>query len=131
MAALPLVLAFASMAAATAVGSAALTKGTIPVDAIGADGRVDVSLIPDFVVTLGRDGKPVGYVTRKDALDLSPRAVDESGRPVDVPYPVYADDLTTVVGYMVAGRGFVPLGVDPLSVPTFEVREGLADVVAP
>lgn len=37
---------------------------------------------------------------------------------------VYGDDLRTVVGQMVPGKGFVPVGVDPATVPTFAVEVG-------
>lgn len=40
------------------------------------------------------------------------------------PFPVYGDDLRTVVGKMVPGRGFVAAGVDPASVPTFAAEVG-------
>ena len=38
--------------------------------------------------------------------------------------PVYAEDLRTLIGRMVTGKGFVPLGVDPRSVPDFPVQQG-------
>jgi hypothetical protein len=43
---------------------------------------------------------------------------------------VYADDLRTVVGHMVPGRGFVPTGVDPHAVPTKEINVGAATPAA-
>lgn len=46
------------------------------------------------------------------------------GDQVDVWWPVYGEDLKTLVGHMVPGRGFVPLGVDEKSVPTFEAVVG-------
>jgi hypothetical protein len=127
----PILLTIAAISAATVLGgSAAPTKGRIPDEAISANGDLNFDLVPDYVLASGRDGSPVGYVTREAALDLGPMQIDGSGRPVDVDIPVYADDLTTVVGYMVPGRGFVPLGTDPKSVPTFEVHAGPAEPIS-
>ena len=79
----------------------------------GADGAIDPSMVPDFIAVAGDPGR-VGFARRENVLG--------SG---DAPFPVYGEDLRTVVGTMVPGRGFVPIGVDPGTVPTFEV------VVAP
>jgi len=92
---------------------------------------MDLSLVPDYIEALGRDGQPVGYVTREDALGLGPQITDNTGRPVDVPITVYAGDLATVVGHMVPGRGFVPLGADPKSIPEYDVKTGPAKPASP
>lgn len=124
MIAIPLVLTFASLAAGSALADLnGPTRGVIPPDARLADGELDLSKVPDFIVALGRDGQPVGYVSKD--LVLVPQ-VDDTGRPVAPTIPVYGDDLTTVVGHMVPDRGFVALGTDDASVPTFEFEQGPA-----
>lgn len=75
--------------------------------------------IPGYVVALGRDGNPVGYVRQAD-VDPASNPVDSLGRPMAATIPVYAADLVTIVGHMVPDRGFVPRGTDPQSVPTLE-----------
>jgi hypothetical protein len=84
------------------------TKGTMPPP--GPNGEMDPSAVPDFVAVAGPVGI-AGYVAKEAVLEPSESA-----------WPVYSSDLRTVVGHMVPGRGFVALGVDPGSVPTFEVR---------
>ncbi len=101
------------------------TMGTIPREAI-QDGKVDLSLVPDYIVALGRDGNPVGYVSREQALGSSSDQVDKAGRPMAIAVPVFTSDLKTVVGYMYPGRGFVPVGSDPQSVPQLTVEQGPA-----
>lgn len=83
------------------------TKGTMPPP--GPNGQVDPSAVPDFVGVAGPDGHVVGYVTKFAVLDHA------TG---DRTWPVFGDDLSTVVGQLVPGKGFVPAGVDPASVPT-------------
>lgn len=93
------------------------TKGRIPDEATPPEGGdTNMALVPDFVgVWGGPTGETiVGYVP-KDLL-FNPRS--EAGGtlenpPQDVPMPVYGEDLTTLVGHMVAGVGFVPLGESP------------------
>ncbi|NJD27991.1 MAG: hypothetical protein FIA92_06795 [Chloroflexi bacterium] len=80
----------------------------------GPNGEIDPSAWPDYVAVAGEVGV-VGYVAKEAVLD-----------PGDRVWPVYGDDLQTVVGQLVPGRGFVPGGVDPGSVPTFEVDAGPA-----
>jgi hypothetical protein len=87
------------------------SKGTIPPP--GANGEVDASAAPDFLAVAGNGPGIAGYARQEDMLD-----------PGDGPFPVFADDLRTVVGQMIPGRGFVPAGVDPESVPTFAVEVG-------
>jgi hypothetical protein len=92
------------------------TKGTMPPP--GQDGTVDPSAMPDFIAVAGDVGQ-VGWVEKAAVTDGS-----------DQSWPVYADDLRTVVGHMVPGRGFVPTGVDPNAVPTKEINVGAATPVA-
>lgn len=77
------------------------TKGPVPPDAV-QNGSFNKALIPDFIPALGGNGQIVGYVARDLAIPEGP--------PIDGPIPVYADDLSTLVGYMQPGHGFV--GVD-------------------
>lgn len=68
----------------------------------------------------GRDGGIVGYVPKRFLLSAPGKT---TGLPVEPDHPVYAEDLRTLVGRMVAGKGFVPLGVDPRTVPNIPVRQ--------
>lgn len=96
--------AFIVLAAALVAACAAIpaTKGTMPPP--DANGWVDPSLVPDFVMVAGPDGNTVGYAKKEAVFDLR-RA-----------WPVYGDDLRTIVGQLVPGLGFVPSGVDPDSI---------------
>lgn len=96
-------------------------KGPIPREA-NIEGVLDLSLVPQFITALGRDGIPVGYVSRDQALALVPPPTDRDGRPMGRTIPVYGEDLVTVVGHMVPDRGFVPLGTEFEAVPTFKVE---------
>lgn len=96
--------------------SPAATKGTMPPP--GLDGQVDPSMVPDFIAVAGDDGGIAGYMPKEY---LFPEQAD-SGRPGDTDWPVFAEDLQSLIGHMVTGRGFVALGVDPATVPTFAVR---------
>ena len=55
---------------------------------------------------------------------LFPDPTAKAGPPAQPDVPVYADDLKTVVGHMIAGKGFVPLGTDPGAVPNLPVQQG-------
>jgi hypothetical protein len=72
-----------------------LTKGPIPEDAINDAGMLDESRVPDFIPALDQSGEIAGYVRYC--------AIHAGGA-----IPVYADDLKTVLGHMIPGRGFVP-----------------------
>lgn len=87
------------------------SKGTLPPP--GPNGQVDPSSAPDFLAVAGRDGGIAGYAHKEDILT-----------PGEAPFPVYGENLTTVIGQMVPGTGFVPAGVDPGTVPTFAVEAG-------
>jgi hypothetical protein len=93
------------------------TKGPIPQEATPPEGGdTNMALVPDFVSVWGGPAGEtiVGYVP-KDLL-LNPQSTPggtPQNPPQDIPMPVYAEDLTTLVGHMVAGHGFVPLGSSP------------------
>ena len=88
------------------------TKGTMPPP--GPNGAVDPSAMPDFIAVAGDVGR-VGWVEKAAVTDVSDRT-----------WPVYGDDLRTVVGHLVPGKGFVPTGVDPNAASTKEVKVGPA-----
>lgn len=77
------------------------SKGTMPPQ---ADRQQNAVAMPDFIAVGGRNGEIVGYVS-KDYF-LQERA--GPGRGAADPWPVYGDDLRTIVGYLVSGKGFVP-----------------------
>ena len=115
-------LAAAIVAIMTAAVSGATPKpsrGPIPEAAFRPGQPLDMSLVPDFVPAIDRDGNVAGYVP-KEALAPPPRFVEAEQLP-DLPTPVYGEDLRTVVGHMVPGKGFVPLGTDRDSIPNFEM----------
>jgi len=85
----------------------------------GPNGEVDPSAMPDFIAVAGDVGQ-VGWVEKAAVTDPSDRT-----------WPVYADDLRTVVGLLVPGRGFVPAGIDPNAAPTKDVHVGVASPAAP
>ncbi len=82
----------------------------------GSNGEIDPSAVPDFVAVAGTEGV-AGYVAKDAVL----------GGAAEQSWPVYSDDLRTIVGHLVPGRGFVPMGVDPATVPTFEAHAGPLD----
>jgi hypothetical protein len=95
------------------------SKGTMPPP--GLNGQVDPSRAPDFIAVAAPDGGILGYVPKEFVLSEPATTV---GRPPRTDPPVYADDLQTLIGHMVAGKGFVPLGVNPDSVPNRPVEQG-------
>jgi hypothetical protein len=101
------------------------TKGTMPPP--GIDGTVDASRAPDFIAVAGRESGIAGYVPKSAVLDPP---VGGPGIPTVPDIPVYGDDLRTIVGHLVASKGFVPLGVDPATVPDFPVEVGTSDAPA-
>jgi hypothetical protein len=89
------------------------TKGPMPDNATPPQGgSIFGSLVPDFVPALARDGTTIaGYIPKRYLIGpFDPLPGTPSNPPQDEPQPVYADDLTTLVGHMVPGSGFVPLG---------------------
>ena len=73
---------------------------------------------------LHRGVEPRGIRHRRLCPEVMSLPVGHDWTGVDESCPVYADDLITLVGHMVPGRGFVPLGVDPVDVPPFPSRPG-------
>jgi hypothetical protein len=101
------------------------SKGTLPPP--GPNGDVDPAVAPDFIAVTGRDGGIAGYAPKRF---LFPEPAKTTGLPVLPDIPVYAEDLRTVVGHMVAGKGFVAIGVDAGTVPEIHVQQG-PSVAAP
>lgn len=95
------------------------SKGTMPPPGVNA--QVDASGAPDFVAVASEDGGIAGYAPKEF---LFPEPTTVAGRPDDPEIPVYADDLRTLIGHMVPGKGYVPLDVDPSTVPTIPVQAG-------
>ena len=94
------------------------TRGTMP-----PSGGTPAGSSPDFIAAAGGGDQVVGYVPREE-LDQPVPFNSFRGQAPD--QPVYGDDLKTLVGYMVAEKGFIALGVDPNSVPTIPVQQGPA-----
>ncbi len=97
------------------------SKGTMPPP--GPRGEVDASRAPDFIAVAGRAGGVAGCVPKKY---LFPEPTTTVGLQDEPDWPVYAEDLRTLIGHMVPGKGFVPLGVDPAAVPKIPVQQGPA-----
>lgn len=92
------------------------TKGPIPNDATPpAGGPIYIALVPDFIPALARDGASTAGYIPKSSMFGGPTELpgSPSNPPQPEPEPVYGEDLTTLVGHMVAGVGFVPLGETP------------------
>lgn len=85
------------------------TRGPVPESARRPDGSIDLSQVPNFIPAAGGD-RNVGWIWSADVLP--PPGEDR----VEV-VTVYADDLTTVVGRMFPGVGFVPLGSERALLP--------------
>lgn len=103
-----LVLAMTAVLAACSFGP---TRGTMPPP--GPNGEIDPRQVPQFIGFVGQTDHIIGWVP--SAFLLSPDAGDEA-------IPVYADDLRTLIGHSVPGKGFVPLGADPALVPQRPVQ---------
>jgi hypothetical protein len=99
-------------------------KGPIPDAGFLPSGELDARLVPDFVSVYGRDGVSIaGYVPKAYLLRTNmPSVSKEVPRLPDI--PVYGEDLTSLVGHMVPDKGFVPLGVDPATIPSYDVEVG-------
>lgn len=95
------------------------TKGTMPPP--GPNGERDLSAAPDFIAVVAGDRDEVGYVPKRFFFR---EGMTSSELPRSDPWPVYAEDLRTLIGHMVQGKGFVPLGVNPATIPEFPVRVG-------
>jgi hypothetical protein len=93
------------------------TKGPIPSEATPPQGgETNMALVPDFVSVLGGPtGETIVGYAPKDLLFNPQTTVGGTPQnlPQALPVPVYGEDLTTLVGYMVPGQGFVALGSSP------------------
>jgi hypothetical protein len=96
----------------TSISGSSLTAGTVPPS---QNGSVDPKKIPDFIATVGRTGKLVGYVPRAYLFPSHPNSPVSSKLGGVV--PVYARNLKILVGHMYPDIGFVPLGKTPESQP--------------
>jgi hypothetical protein len=89
--------------------AANLTKGPVP---IGPNGELELNHAPDYVgVSSGR--KFVGYVPRAYLIGSSHEPVDEKLGSIA---PVYGSNLSTIIGHLYPGIGYVPDGVSPTTV---------------
>jgi hypothetical protein len=98
------------------------SRGTMPPG--DANGEIDPSAVPDFIAYVGRTDRIIGWVPKSYLLEPEQHCPVPRRVPQCDPIPVYADDLTTLIGHDVPGRGFVPLGEDPAVVPEGPVRVG-------
>ena len=111
------------VAGSAAAGVFIPSKGPIPA---AVHGKLPWNLVPDYISVAGPNGKVIGYAPRSDLL-VSPSLV---GKPVpngfgSTPVPVYASNLTTLVGHLYPGIGYVPLGSSPISaacIPAYEIN---------
>ena len=78
----------------------------------GPNGELELSHAPDFV-GVSSDGKVVGYAPRAYIIGSSKGPLDEKLGSVA---PVYGSNLTTEVGHLYPGIGYVPNGVSPTTV---------------
>jgi hypothetical protein len=116
-------LAFATAVVLTPVAvsfatSSGPSKGPIPDAAFVPGQPIDKDQVPDFIPALDQAGIEVGYVDKNLAIPEGAQI----GQDRDI--PVYASDLKTVVGRMVPGKGFVPVGKPDGSVPDIQVTTG-------
>ena len=117
----------------SASGSSTPSVGPVPSNAFASNGRVDLSKVPDYVPDLNQQGAVIGYSPKTDLFPpttVPPAASQSPAEPYRAPtaadqaavearsiVPVYGSDLQTLVGHMYPGKGFVPLGESPDSVP--------------
>lgn len=116
--ALTIVLGLALFMLISSACSLGASRGTMPPPE--ANGEVDPSAVPDFIAYVGRTDRIIGWVPKSYLLEPGQHC---RGPQCDA-IPVYADDLETLIGHDVPGRGFVPLGVDPAAVPDRPVVVG-------
>jgi hypothetical protein len=101
----------------------AITGGAVVATASGpskggvadpGNGRLNLKDVPDFI-SVSYQGKVVGYVPRADVFN-----VNGPNKPVTItgaPAPVYKSNLSTLVGHLYPGIGYVPLGQSPTTQP--------------
>lgn len=87
----------------------------------GPNGDVDPRAAPDYIAVAVGNRDEVGYVPKQFLL---PEPTTSTELPHSDPWPVYAEDLQTLIGHMIPGKGFVPLGVDPATIPDRPVQMG-------
>ena len=100
------------------------TKGPVPDEATPPEGGdVNMALVPDFVAYSGRESETIiGYIVKGDLLSRGGIVPGSpSDPPQSPPIAVYAEDLVTVIGQDVPGRGFIAAGatIPPASSPPF------------
>jgi hypothetical protein len=112
-----------------AASSIYLTKGPIP---SSPKGGLDFAKAPDFIAVAGPTNTPIGYAPRADVVP-PPANQPLSGQSVGGVVPVYAGDLTTLIGHLYPGIGFVKIGKSPGSVPcmTETVSSGATTATVP
>jgi hypothetical protein len=80
------------------------SQGTMPPPTSG--GTIDENQVPDFVSVADQSGGVAGYAPKRLLLNPGPTNGPAGDEP-DV--PVFGPDLKEIVGYSIAGRGFVSL----------------------
>jgi hypothetical protein len=106
----------AAKVAATSSAPEHATLGRIPDAALLQDGGIDTKLVPDYVAVWNREGTAIaGYVAKDVLLGANEPTITTRAEASRI--PVYADDLATIVGYMVPDKGFVQPGVNPDLLP--------------
>jgi hypothetical protein len=105
--AVAMALGLAALLLTSSACSLGASRGTMPPP--DANGEIDPSAVPDFIAYAGRTDRIIGWVPKSYLLGPGQRC----RLPQCDPIPVYADDLVTLIGHDVPGRGFVPLaGMD-------------------
>jgi hypothetical protein len=97
--------------------SAGVVAGRIPSNAI-VDGRINWSMVPDWVAVPGPNGSTIGYVRKADLNPSGPIIGPLNGGTY---YPVcgtngidvYDSTLKNVIGAMYPNAGYVPNGTQP------------------
>ena len=79
--------------------------GRVPDEAKRPDGSTNYDALPDYIETLGRDGKPVGYVPREYLFSSD----GDSNELEATEIPVFDRELD-LVGFMTDVEGFVAVG---------------------
>lgn len=116
-----------AMASVSIAADQSTSKGRIPDEAFLADGSIVDELVPDFVAVWGHGGEAIAGYTPKEYVLSIETSSDAAAKPVDAPAPVFGEDLETLVGHMVPGLGFVPIGDDAGDYPELDVEVGPAD----
>jgi hypothetical protein len=108
----------------TAAAAAYLpSKGPIP---SSKSGVLEISKAPDFISVIVGD-KVIGYSPKSDLIPPTGSTQTPAGFG-STPIPVFSGDVTTLIGHMYPGIGFVALGHSPKSAPC--VPESVTDGTA-